>query len=71
MLVPQVRCNLCRCHIDNNGEQLRGGVGLFLKFCTGQQPSYVVAEWPLDPEVRTHLCEQCLHAVKTLEVIGE
>lgn len=68
MLVPQVRCNLCRCHIDSDGERLLGGIGLLHTFKPPHQTYFQVAKHPLDQDARIHICTQCLNAIKKLTV---
>lgn len=68
MLVPQVRCNLCRCIIDSDGERLRGGIGLLQVFSPSEGMNYQIAEYPIDSDARIHLCTPCLNAIKNMEI---
>lgn len=66
MLVSQVRCNLCRCHLDTDGFIIRGGYGLLIEYGRpGVQHNFLVADEPMKAEI--HLCHYCLDAIKKLK----
>lgn len=65
MLAPQVLCNLCRGHIDNDGFHLRSGQGLMSNYEIAKPIAYSFSELPFT-ELQVHVCDGCLQAMKKL-----